>query len=429
MKKNSYLFVIQLISLMMVFTYNIVLARNLGPAEYGDFSTAFSFVSIAYVICLLGADITAFKFIAIAYDKKNIGEVKAFIKFVVVTTVGISCLFYLICFSTYFIVIYYTSIKTVHPVFLAIVFIPFMSLCFFFYKVLISLSQPILSNFIYKLMLNGMVFLLLMISTSELMQLTAKIAIFMVLVPWIVVLIILLYLVIKTTQLLYVETQIIKPKSWIVAGVSSMPFSLSLMAIANLGIIAAEFFLHDEQMVGAFASASWIAQLFNSIFVSLAFTVSLSQASVYVENNQSAGLYALLKKHLITTSIFSLLFLITVILFGKEILSLYGEYYTSAYSVLIWLAIMQSLIVICCIAIPILNYMKRYLLTIIFSVAVIVLILPLAYFLNIYYSEDGIAVALLIAVLIGFLTPQIYLFLDMRKKALAEIIKGTSNNS
>jgi O-antigen/teichoic acid export membrane protein len=71
MKKNSYLFVIQLISLMMVFTYNIVLARNLGPAEYGDFSTAFSFVSIAYVICLLGADITAFKFIAIAYDKKK----------------------------------------------------------------------------------------------------------------------------------------------------------------------------------------------------------------------------------------------------------------------------------------------------------------------------------------------------------------------
>lgn len=45
-------------------------------------------------------------------------------------------------------------LKSIHPVFVAVFFIPIMALGFFFYRILISLFRPVLANFVFRVMGN-----------------------------------------------------------------------------------------------------------------------------------------------------------------------------------------------------------------------------------------------------------------------------------
>lgn len=99
----------------------------------------------------------------------------------------------------------------------------------FFYKVLISIDKPIHANFIYKLLLNLTISLLLVVTSSGNVAISSKMAIAMILIPLVIILVILVYLVVKSSKLFSVVALPIKPKIWLVSGVSSMPFSLSLL--------------------------------------------------------------------------------------------------------------------------------------------------------------------------------------------------------
>ena len=47
----------QILSSIAFFIATIIVARYLGPEHFGDFSAAYSVATIAYIVCLLGADI------------------------------------------------------------------------------------------------------------------------------------------------------------------------------------------------------------------------------------------------------------------------------------------------------------------------------------------------------------------------------------
>lgn len=160
MRRAITLLFIQLIASVAFFIATVIIAKYLGPENFGDFSAAYSVASVAYIVSLLGADVIVMNVIAVSMTYQKKGEVKAFIVYVFIIVAILSVFYYLVAVSAYWISNNIFLLKYNHPVFVAVIFIPVMALTFFFYRVLISFSKPILANVLFKILINfSMLFL------------------------------------------------------------------------------------------------------------------------------------------------------------------------------------------------------------------------------------------------------------------------------
>ena len=80
-KRYSFIFYTDII-FNSFFIATIIVARYLGPEHFGDFSAAYSVATIAYIVCLLGADIMAINVISMSFRARRGGVIKAFILYV-----------------------------------------------------------------------------------------------------------------------------------------------------------------------------------------------------------------------------------------------------------------------------------------------------------------------------------------------------------
>jgi len=405
----------QFTSVILLFATTVAVARHLSPMDYGDFSSAFNLVAVAYVVCLLGADVTALRFVSVAYANNKFGDIKSYIKYVATTVAVMTAILYAIAICLFIINRQFLQIPEIHPAFVAIIFTPALSMTFFFYKALIGLSSPILSNFIYKVLLNLSLLWSILVIVFIVDKPSSKFLIATFLAPWGIILTILTIVVLKKTKYLSTQTSRIPARDWLIPGINAMPYSIALQVIANLGVVAVELFAHDEDSVGYFAAATWITQVFNSVFVSLSFTISLRKASIYVDRHEPRKLRALMNSHLRLMAVVGTIFMCTIVFFGKTILELYGPTYSRSYHALILLALLQVIVVTCSLAGPISNYREQYVNTVIPSIVLVILILPVAYFLCRTFGITGVAATLLCAVTITFVPQQLILMHSIKK--------------
>lgn len=415
-RTSTTLFLAQVFSVALLFVTSFILAQNLSPSEYGDFSAAYSCVAIAYVVCLLGADITAFNVISVAHSKNNVKDINAYVAYVFTTVLAMSAALYALGLVAFLVLRNVLEVQASHPVFVAVLFTPAMSMTFFFYKVMTSMSSPVLSNIVYKVVLNAAVLVFVLVMARTARDASARTAVVAYLTPWLLVLVVFVILFRRRTAGAGAGKSPIQLRAWLVPGVSAMPYSIALMALANLGVISAELFAGDEEQVGHYAAATWVSQLFNTLFVSLAFTLHLSRASLCVSEGRPRELRSLINRHLTSMSVIGAGFLLVIVVYGKQILRLYGESYTDAYHALVLLTLMQVIVVLCSLSTPILNYMGHHTMTAAFSVLLIVLIVPASYVLDRLLGVTGIALSLLLAVAITFVTKQILLMIAVRRQ-------------
>lgn len=424
--KTAFLFLTQVISVALLFVTSILLARNLTPMDYGDFSTGYSCLAIAYVICLLGADIVAFKFVSVNYSKGDLKGVNSYMSYVFGTVIVTSGAFYAASLLIFLITRYQLHVDKIHPVFVAMIFTPILALTYFLYKVLTSLSSPVLSNVIYKVLLNLSTLALVLIMVHMVHKPSAHISVVFFLISWLIILLAFAAVIVRRTQYTTVGRSPIHIQYWLWPSLSAMPFSIALQALANLGVICVELFAANEDSVGHYAGATAVAQVLNLLFGSLAYTLYLSQASLHVDRNEPRELRALIRRHLHLMGASSAVFLLFIALFGKDILALYGESYVDAYGSLVLLTMMQVVVLLCSLATPILNYKGRYAITATFSIVNVALIVPVCYFMYRLFGVTGVALGLLISVVGIFLPKQILLMYENNKDIRAASIAGTT---
>lgn len=413
--RNGLLLLAQICSVLLLFGTTVAVARHLSPQDYGDFSSAYNLVAVAYIVCLLGADVTALRFVSVAYANNKFGDIKSYVRFVTRAVLVMTAILYLVTIILFIINKRFLQVSETHPAFVAIIFTPILAMTCFFYKALIGLSSPILSNVIYKVLLNLSLLWSILVIAFTVDEPSAKLLIAMFLAPWSIILAALTIVVFKRTNYLSTQVSRIPTRDWLIPGINAMPYSIALQVIANLGVVSVELFAHDEDSVGYFAAATWITQVFNSVFVSLSFTISLRKASIYVDRGEPKKLLALIYAHLRFVGIVGGIFICVIVFFGKKILELYGPTYGQSYPALILLALLQTIVVGCSLAGPISNYREKYSNTVIPSIALIILVLPVAYFLCGSFGITGVAVTLLLSVTVTFVPQQMVLMHSIKK--------------
>ncbi|AIT09426.1 hypothetical protein LO80_05245 [Candidatus Francisella endociliophora] len=410
MGRGLTLFAIQILSSIAFFLATVIVARYLGPEDFGDFSAAYSVASVAYIVCLLGADVTAVNIIAKSVKAQQNGQIKAFILYAFCVVTFSTVAYYIIAIIGYWASENIFMFKNLHPVFIAVIFIPIMALAFFFYRVFISLFKPILANVLFKILVNlSMLFLACLMFFDEIFR-TSYIAILFFMIPWLIAFIVMLTLLVWKVRVFASKREEIRYKTWLKSGLSGLPYNLALMTIPYLAIIGAEVFLANESSVGIFATAASFSQLVANNFIACIQSLTLAPIVVAIYNKDLLGVRNIFNKNLIIMGGLSILLILGVSLVGKDILEVYGKGYVVGDDILIIFIIMQCVIMTGCLAAPTLLYLGKNIFVVSSSMILIVLLVLFISIFGFIFQEAGIAVGVLLAVTLIFVTQSLYAY-------------------
>ena len=410
MKRNILLLIIQIISSIAFFLATIIIARHLGVEEFGDFSAAYSVASVAYIICLLGSDVTAINVVSMSLKAQRNGVIKAFILYVFVIVALLSIFYIIIAVIGFWIARDILFLKEIHPVFIAVIFIPFMALAFFFYRVFISLLQPMLANLLFKILINFSMLLLAMLMFVDEIFRNSYMAVIIFMLPWCLATLIMLLLLVKKMKVFAVDCEKIEYKNWLNSGLSGLPYTLALFTIPYLAIIGAEVFLANEESVGIFATAAAFSQLVANNFIACIQSIVLAPIAIAIYRNSMSGVREIFNKNIVYMGITSFLLIIVTYFFGKDILLIYGRDYVEGDRILLIFVITQCVILTGCLAAPTLLYMGKNRTVVISSVLLVFLIIVMVSVFGYLFQEFGIAYGILIPVMIVFVGQSLYAY-------------------
>lgn len=410
MRRAITLLFIQLIASVAFFIATVIIARYLGPEDFGDFSAAYSVASVAYIVSLLGADVIVMNVIAVSMKYQKKGEVKAFIVYVFIIVAILSIFYYLVAASAYWISENIFLLKYNHPVFVAVIFIPIMALTFFFYRVLISFSKPILANVLFKILINfSMLFLACLMFFVEAFR-SSHIAVILFMLAWIITFIAMLFILAKKMKIFAAVRDEIKYKNWLNSGLSGLPYTLALFTLPYLAVIGAEVFLANEDSVGIFATAASFSQIIANNFIACIQSIALAPIAIAIYNKQFFEVRTIIKKNFIVTGGLCIILVFIIFFFGKYFLLIYGEKYTVGNNILTTFMVTQSVILTGCLAAPILLYFKKNKFVFLSSIMLMVFLVIFISILGYFYQEEGLALGVLLAVFIIFIIQNIYAY-------------------
>ncbi|WP_150467887.1 oligosaccharide flippase family protein [Francisella sp. SYW-9] len=410
MRRGITLLFIQLIASIAFFIATVIIARYLGPEDFGDFSAAYSVASVAYMIALLGADVIAMNVIAVSIKAQKKGQIKAFIIYVFIIVTLLSIFYYIIAIFTYWLSKNIFVLKYTHPVFVAVIFIPIMALTFFFYRVFISLSKPILANALFKILINfSMLFLASLMFFVEAFR-SSHVAVILFMVAWIITFVVMLFILAKRMRVFIPIRDKIEYKSWLNSGLSGLPYTLALFTLPYLAIIGAEVFLANEDSVGIFATAASFSQVIANNFIACIQSVALAPIAIAIYNKRFIDVKTILNKNFVVTGGLCIVLMILIFFFGKDFLLIYGEKYTSGSNILTIFIITQSIILVGCLAAPVLLYLKKNTIVFLSSVLLIFFLIIFISVLGYVFQEKGLAIGVLLAVFTIFLFQNIYAY-------------------
>ena len=109
-------------------------------------------------------------------------------------------------------------------------------------------------------------------------------------------------------------------------------------------------------------------------------------------------------------SIISVLLISIIFFFGKDILLIYGQKYAVGHNILLIFITTQSVILTGCLAAPTLLYMGKNKVVALSSIFLVFLIVIMVSIFGYMFQELGIAFAVLIAVVIVFVTQSLYAY-------------------
>lgn len=410
MKGNAAVFLIQVLSSLAFFVATIIVARYLGPEHFGDFSAAYSVASVAYILCLLGADITAVNVIAMSLKVGEKGTIKAFVIYVFFVVAALTVVYYIIAFIGYWIAKDVLHFKDTHPVFVAVIFIPFMSLAFFFYRVFISLFKPVMANMFFKIIINfSMLILATLMFVSEIFR-NSYMAVIIFMLPWVLAFVVMFVYFVKKVEFFASTRKQIEYKSWLNSGLSGLPYTLALFTIPYLSIIGAEVFLTDESSVGVFATAASLSQLVSNNFIAYIQSIALAPIATAIHNDEYHQIRKIINKNAIAMTIVGFMLVIIVYFFGSNILMVYGENYLDGNEILLVFMIIQSVVLVGCLAAPTLLYMGKNKLVAISSILLVFLIVVTVSIFGYIFQEFGIVYSILVSVVLVFAVQNVYAY-------------------
>jgi O-antigen/teichoic acid export membrane protein len=285
-----------------------------------------------------------------------------------------------------------------------------MALAFFFYRVFISLLQPMLTNIFFKILINfSMLLLAMLMFVSEIFR-NSYMAVVLFMLPWCFAFFIMLILLVKKVKLFSVKSERIDYKNWLDSGLSGLPYTLVLFTIPYLAIIGAEVFLENEDSVGIFATAASFSQLVANNFIACIQSLTLAPIALAIYQDSMQEVRSIFKKNLMVMGAISVILILITYVFGKDILLIYGQKYVVGHNILLIFMVTQSVVLTGCLAAPTLLYMGKNRIVATSSISLVFLIVVTVSVFGYIFQELGIAFAMLLSIVIVFVTQSLYAY-------------------
>ncbi len=323
----------RLAGLGLIFLLHVMLARLMGPKQYGNYIVIITVINILMVVSLFGFDTSTLKFLPAYLAKNDFSSASGFVKFAKRTVLLVA----IICSAALFIFLLAKAKKFGSTLsegyFWGILLIPFLAIVYQSSAVLRALKK-------YKSSLSPVYFFLpITIGVISLYyfnsygRLNVDAAMLINLCCTITVCYFTVRKAKKAMKDFTTEERAFVPKEWLsVSGILFLTTSLDLL-LRQSDILIVSYFLGNTN-AGYYAVAARLATL-TALGLSVADYVFMPKISSLYEGRQLIKLQDMVKNASLQILSITLPILFTLIIGGKWILGLFGPQYESSYMVLV----------------------------------------------------------------------------------------------
>lgn len=332
--------VFRLLGLGLIFVLQIVLARMMGPKNYGDYTVIITAVNLLLVVSMFGFDSSILRFLPSSISKGDSASANGFVKF----SNRIILILALICSVAIFIFLLSKSKKFnigfSEGLFWAVFLLPFMAFTNQASAVLRSLRMVKLSLLPAYFLFPVLMALSCWYYYSTYNKLTVDAA---MLINLGITAAICIYINRKAGKIMKDVIEPVEPtfnkKLWVsVSSVLFMTTAMDLM-LKQSDILMVSYFLGNTQ-AGVYSVSAKLATL-ASLGLSVADYVIMPKISSLYESKQFTKLQKMIRSASFQILSISLPVIIGMLLFGRTILGFFGKAYTDAYWPLVILLIGQ----------------------------------------------------------------------------------------
>ena len=397
------LFALSLCNYALMYWAHIFLARHLSINAFDDFSVAVSVVTLLSTLATLGLEKYALRLVALYIERENWPRLRGFWQFSLRTILLFSFVLMGITSVSLAIVMPWHSAESHTAILIYTLFLPVIALSLYLIEAITVLGAQILALALYRFVLPA-VFLLLIMALNDIQPgLSAEIVMICFGSAWVL-----------TLMLMLITAYIASPRAvknatadchgqrwWLKSALPLLISSLMMTLLTSAGTIILEILYTSQAMVGIFAVV-----MKSSGFLALLGTSTnryyLPMMVVLVERHDQVGLKQLLRKRTRLMAGIISLFLGVIILWGQEILDLFGPAFSQGYWALLICTIGAAFMTLFSDSLYYLQFMERNRLVIgLLSFAVLIMLI-LSFSLGAAYGATGVALAYALPVMLLF---------------------------
>jgi|GEM_PF-2057147 len=321
----------------LIFALNAVVARILAPDQFGEFAAAVAMIGIICTCATLGLEKYALRLLPQYIQERKLALVSGFLAFGVIISVVLGAVIGFVGFKSYGAFKPHTN--NIEEIAHMIWFAPAIAVFLFAVEIASAFGSFVWSAIIYRVIFP----LIALGSMAALPLLTAKPttadAINVYGFSWIIALGLMAILLLRSApRRLYRSKPMMIPRQWITEGVAYLGLSLLLTVFAQGAILTTEVIRGDRVSVGLISAAMQVSMLVVIVQTST-LRVFGPQLATLIARGDAVGERKLIWNRARWMLLIGLLFMAAIVLYGRAILSIFGESYTVAYPVLVVLSI------------------------------------------------------------------------------------------
>jgi O-antigen/teichoic acid export membrane protein len=221
---------------------------------------------------------------------------------------------------------------------------------------------------------------------------------------WIIGLIVVIVLVRRTTPRLVSEAApSYDARTWFRSALPFLYFALLITVLTKVGVIVLRLVAPDDAEVAIYAVAAETG-MFILIVAKSTDKLFLPALSVLLERREFAAMRSARRRRAVSMTAICALFLIVIIVFGRPMLSMFGDEFEEGHLAVCIIAASTSVWTLFSLAPPFLKYVGRYSFVIAATVIAVAANVTLCAMLGSRFGATGAAVAYAVPVTLLFLT-------------------------
>jgi O-antigen/teichoic acid export membrane protein len=336
----------------------VFLARSLDTRGFHDYSVAVATVMLLTSIASLGLEKYALRILPAAFEKGQWGIARGFVRFSIRSLLLTSMIAGLL-YAGIRVLAHRGTLAELWPVLVGVAVVPAVALAQMFIEVLASSGEVVRATLFYRLLFPVAVLVLIIGIGSRTSGLTATGAVLGYAGAWLITLAVLWGQARNRipAQVWSAEAQT-EPRSWLFASAPFLVHSVMMTQFASLGIIGLEFVGRGEKSVAILAACMQTG----SFVVLLATATNRYYSplgSVLIEREDFAGIQRLILERWRWLVPVTLAYFMGIVLFGRQILGLFGPGFSDGYPALVWISGGASVSVILAMAPTYLKFVRR----------------------------------------------------------------------